>query len=38
MAFALVTRGKGNKTQVKQIDVPETAIIAVRRKERLRAE
>lgn len=38
IAFALVTRGKGNKAQVKQIEVPIDADIAVRRKERQRAD
>lgn len=36
--FALVTKGKGNKAQVKQIEVPADASIAVRNKERQRAE
>ena len=36
--FALVTRGKGNKAQVKHIEVPADAGIAVRNKERQRAE
>jgi|APCry1669190288_1035285.scaffolds.fasta_scaffold179049_1 Up-frameshift suppressor 2 len=38
MHFALVTRGKGNKAQVKQIEVPVDASIAIRSKERQRAE
>ena len=38
VAFALMTRGKGNKTQVRQIEVPAEAGIAVRSKERVMAE
>lgn len=37
MAFALVTK-KGNKTNVKQIDVPMNAYLAVKTKERIQAE
>jgi hypothetical protein len=37
MAFALITK-KGNKTNVKQIEVPANAYIAVKSKERRLAE